>query len=312
MPRASKATQATKAAAATNGAPAPTPMPPTPAGSLPGGPPQFAGAPPTNFGPPPGFGQPIAPPQAAPAPNFGAPQTIDTSAVMAAAQQATQAPPFQFPQQAQAPQAPMPATAPPAGEIGAHAQVLPQILVKIDQLMSGIAHTSGQVLEAVGKSSQARTAEYSELKQQLAIVLDHLGGIGEIVTKMAQTLQIVPAQQPQQSTPAPASPIAAPVQYQQATTQAQLSPQQQPQQQFQAVPAPQPTGDPVLTNPNWNQEGIRDYTVRTARLSQGRNWGEFAAAMQSVIPPTSLNQNDFWEFLCKYQLVNTQTGVILG
>ena len=289
MPRAKKPTASAAAAA-----PAPQPMPPQPMGALPGQFPQagpgvptgFPATPPTGFGPPPGYAQPMAPAPAAPT---GAPQVIDTAAVMAAAQQATETPNFQFPAMA-----PLPTVAPPSNELASAGQVLPQILVKLDQVAGAMNQNHGQVLEAVGKAGQARVAEHQEVKALLTTVMDHLGGIGELVTKLAQTLQIVP-----QQAPAPA-------------TQAQLAPQQQPPFQPAAPAAPQAVqpataaGVPALKNPNWGQEGLRDFARRTAQLCAGHPWTQFVAQMYQAIPQTALSQDDMCEFLRAYRLVTEQ------
>ena len=317
MPRATKP----KAAPATAATPSPSSIPPAPVGALPGGPQPMA----PQFAPQQGYAmpQPQAPFQGFPPQQ---PQ-VDVGALMTAATQQTTPPPapapatFTFPQNGAgapplaAPQnfsaavTPQPQTQPLVQDSSAAATVLPQILGRLDQLAQQAAQQHGEATAATGSYNQARSAEFLEIKKQFTTILDHLGGIGEVVNALAKKILTL----------APEPVMAAPVLTPPAAPQFS-APAQPPVPAAQAsIPAPQqiaaqsgPTYQTVaLSNVMWQQAGARNFAYQLAQACNGRHYNDFLAqVMSNSNMATCFGTADVQEFAINAGLVDTNTGIM--
>ena len=272
MPRPRKITATTEATSV-----APAPMPPVPAGVLPGAPPQFQ--------------VPAASPQGSfpqfQIPNFSpVPQTIPGAQLAQQAATSTALPWDTAPAAPAAPaQVPMaPPTPAPQTDLGAAANLFPQVLQLLTSLLEKQAQYHAEVLQAMGQYNQQGTAAHQELKQNFSQVFDHLGGMGQHIQNMAAPASKVPQVTTVQ---APFQPNAAPTPI----------PVQQP---VAAQQASQSVGShPALAhNPNFGNSGAIEYLNKIARGCVGQHVSVFINQIRMT--PTVANafsENDLASWL---------------
>ena len=272
MPRAKKTAAPAEAAPV-----APAPMPPVPAGALPGAPAQFQ--------------TPVAPQQGSfpqfQIPNFApVAQTIPGAQLAQQAATATALPwdtaPAAPAAPAQVPMAP-PAQAPQT-DMGAAANLLPQVLQLLTNILEKQAQYHAEVLQAMGQYNQQGSAQHQELKSHFTQVFDHLGGMGQHL----QTLTSPASKVPQVTT------VQAPFQPNAAPSPVPVPQPAAPQQAAQSVGV-----HPALAhNPNFGNSGAIEYLNKIARGCVGQHASVFINQIRMTPTVASaFSENDLASWL---------------